>query len=116
MSEKVGTIYLGSEQEVFLGKSFTQQNSSFSEEMNTLIDREVKALIEEGYGRAKEILMNHIDQLHALASLLKEREKLDYDEFDRFMKGETLPPVRDVKAEMNELLNQAKQEQASKPE
>ncbi len=111
MSEKVGTIYLGSEQEVFLGKSFSQQNSSFSEEMNTLIDREVKALIDAGYGRAREILMTHIDQLHALASILKEREKLDYDEFDRFMKGEVLPPPRDINAEMEELRRQARKAQ-----
>ena len=111
MSEKVGTIYLGSEHEVFLGKSFSQQNSSFSEEMNTLIDREVKALIDGGYARAREILVNHIDQLHALASLLKEREKLDYDEFDRFMKGEVLPGPRDINAEMEELRRQARENQ-----
>ena len=118
MSEKVGTIYLGSEHEVFLGKSFNQQNSSFSEELNTIIDREVKAFIDNGYARARDILVNHIDQLHALASLLKEREKLDYDEFDRFMKGEILPPPRNIKAEMDELRkmareNQQKQETAS---
>ena len=111
MSEKVGTIYLGSEHEVFLGKSFSQQNSSFSEEMNTLIDREVKALIDGGYARAREILVNHIDQLHALASLLKEREKLDYDEFDRFMKGEVLPAPRDINSEMEELRRQARENQ-----
>ena len=111
MSEKVGTIYLGSEHEVFLGKSFSQQNSSFSEEMNTLIDREVKALIDGGYARAREILVNHIDQLHALASLLKEREMLDYDEFDRFMKGEVLPGPRNINAEMEELRRQARENQ-----
>ncbi|MBQ4089973.1 MAG: AAA family ATPase, partial [Clostridia bacterium] len=111
MSEKVGTIYLGSEHEVFLGKSFSQQNSSFSEELNTIIDREVKALIDAGYKRAREILINHIDQLHALASLLKEREKLDYDEFDRFMKGETLPAPRNIKAEMNDLVKQVRENQ-----
>ena len=111
MSEKVGTIYLGSEHEVFLGKSFSQQNSSFSEEMNTLIDREVKALIDGGYARAREILVNHIDQLHALASLLKEREKLDYDEFDRFMKGEVLPGPRNINAEMEDLRRQARENQ-----
>jgi len=116
MSEKVGTIYLGSEHEVFLGKSFSQQNSSFSEELNTIIDREVKALIDAGYNRAREILITHMDQLHALASLLKEREKLDYDEFDRFMKGETLPSPRDIKAEMNELVKQVRENQQTTEE
>ncbi len=120
MSEKVGPIFLGSEHEVFLGRSFTQQNSSFSEEVNALIDREVHALLENSYTRAREILTNHIDQLHALASILKEREKLDYDEFDRFMKGEVLPPPQDIKAEMEELRKQAaeklKTEQAAEAE
>ncbi len=108
MSEKVGPIYLGSEHEVFLGKSFSQQNSSFSEEVNSLIDREVHGLLNEAYTRAKDILVQHMDKLHALASLLKEREKLDYDEFERFMKGEILPAPRDINAEMNELRRQAK--------
>ena len=107
MSEKVGPIFLGSEHEVFLGKSFSQQNSSFSEEVNALIDREVRNLLEEGYARAKDILITHMDQLHALATLLKEREKLDYDEFDRFMKGEILPAPSDIKQEMEELRKQA---------
>ncbi len=108
MSEKVGPIYLGSEHEVFLGKTFSQQNSSFSEEVNSLIDREVHGLLNEAYSRAKDILVSHMDKLHALASLLKEREKLDYDEFDRFMKGEILPGPRNIDAEMNELRKQAK--------
>ena len=110
MSEKVGPIFLGGEHEVFLGKSFSQQNSSFSEEVNALIDREVRALLDEGYTRAKDILMTHMDQLHALATLLKDREKLDYDEFDRFMKGEILPPPADIKQEMEELRRQAAEE------
>jgi cell division protease FtsH len=108
MSEKIGPIYLGNEHEVFLGKSFSQQNSSFSEEVNSLIDREVHALLESSYTRAREILTAHMEKLHGLASLLKEREKLDYDEFDRFMRGEVLPEPRDINAEMNELRRQAK--------
>ena len=94
--------------EVFLGKSFSQQNSNFSEEVNSLIDREVHDLLNGSYVRAKEILTAHIDKLHALASLLKEREKLDYDEFDRFMKGESLPEARNIQQEMNDLRRQAK--------
>ena len=108
MSDKLGPIYLGSEHEVFLGKSFSQQNSNFSEEVNSLIDREVHDLLNGSFARAKEILTAHIDKLHALASLLKEREKLDYDEFDRFMKGESLPEARNIQQEMNDLRRQAK--------
>ncbi|MBR6766436.1 MAG: ATP-dependent zinc metalloprotease FtsH, partial [Clostridia bacterium] len=91
MSEKLGPVFLGSEHEVFLGKSFSQQNTSFSEKVNTDIDTEVYNLLKEAYDRAYSILTEHEDQLHGLAKLLIEREKLDRFEFEAFMKGETLP-------------------------
>ena len=94
MSDKLGPIYLGSEHEVFLGKSFTQQNSSFSEHLNTDIDTEVQMLIQDAYNRAETILTEHRDQLDALAALLIEREKLDRDEFELFMSGKSLPEGR----------------------
>ena len=40
--------------------------------------------------------------------LLREREKLDYDEFDRFMKGQPLPAPKDVNEEMERLRQQAR--------
>ena len=87
MSEKLGPVFLGSEHEVFLGKSFTQQNSGLSERVNTDIDAEVHALIQGAYNRAEAILIEHRDQLDRLAALLIEREKLDGEQFDRFMQG-----------------------------
>ena len=102
MSEKLGPVFLGTEHEVFLGKSFSQQNSGFSEQVNEMIDSEVRSLLCSAYKRAEDILNAHRDQLDALATLLIEREKLDDVEFDRFMKGETLP-MREAKApEMEE--------------
>ncbi len=91
MSEKVGPVFLGTEHEVFLGKSFSQQNSGFSEKVNELIDSEVNALLTAAYKRAEDILTEHRDQLDGLASLLIEREKLNDVEFDSFMKGKELP-------------------------
>ena len=91
MSEKVGPVFLGTEHEVFLGKSFSQQNSGFSEKVNELIDAEVNALLTAAYKRAEDILTEHRDQLDGLASLLIEREKLNDVEFDCFMKGKDLP-------------------------
>ena len=91
MSEKVGPVFLGTEHEVFLGKSFSQQNSGFSEKVNELIDSEVNALLTSAYKRAEDILTEHRDQLDGLASLLIEREKLNDVEFDCFMKGKDLP-------------------------
>ena len=91
MSDKLGPVFLGTEHEVFLGKSFSQQNSGFSEKVNEMIDSEVRSLINEAYKRAEEILTEHRGQLDELASLLIEREKLNAEEFDCFMKGLELP-------------------------
>ncbi len=87
MSAKLGPVFLGTEHEVFLGKSFSQQNSGFSEMVNTDIDTEVHALLQEAYDRAKGILTEHIDQLHGLATILIEKEKIDRNEFLAFMEG-----------------------------
>lgn len=91
MSDKLGPVFLGTEHEVFLGKSFSQQNSGFSEEVNEMIDSEVRRLLTDAYKRAESILTEHRDQLDDLASLLIEREKLNAEEFDCFMKGLDLP-------------------------
>ena len=91
MSEKLGPVFLGTEHEVFLGKSFSQQNSGFSEKVNEMIDSEVRGLLNEAYKRAEDILTEHRGQLDELASLLIEREKLNAEEFDCFMKGLELP-------------------------
>ena len=87
MSSKLGPVYLGTEHEVFLGKSFTQQNSGFSELVNTDIDTEVHKLLQEAYDRAEKILSEHIDQLHGLAKILIDKEKIDRAEFIAFMEG-----------------------------
>ncbi|MDO5324067.1 MAG: hypothetical protein Q4G06_08595, partial [Clostridia bacterium] len=98
MSDKLGPVFLGTEHEVFLGKSFSQQNSGFSEKVNELIDAEVNALLTAAYKRAEDILTEHRDQLDGLASLLIEREKLNDVEFDCFMKGKELPEAEEPAA------------------
>ncbi|MBE5806964.1 MAG: ATP-dependent metallopeptidase FtsH/Yme1/Tma family protein [Clostridiales bacterium] len=85
MSDKLGPVYLGSEHEVFLGRSFAQQGASLSETVSTDIDQEVHSLISGAYQRAKDILTEHRDQLDGLAAILIEREKLDRAQFNRFM-------------------------------
>ena len=91
MSSKLGPVFLGTEHEVFLGRQFSQQNSGFSEQVNEMIDSEVRSLLTQAYARAESILTEHRDQLDALAALLIEREKIDYEEFECFMQGRELP-------------------------
>ena len=81
MSEKIGTILLGSNQEeVFLGRDFSQ-GKEYSEETSALIDKETKGIIDTGYERAKQILTNNINKLHEVAGILLEKEKIEAEEF-----------------------------------
>ena len=82
MSEKLGAIMYGSDQgEVFLGRDLAQ-SKDYSDETAKLIDEETKRIIDAGYERAKNILSEHIDKLHAVAKVLLEKEKIDGEEFD----------------------------------
>ena len=82
MSDRVGTITLGQNQEeVFLGRDFAQ-SKEYSEETAGIIDEEVKSIIDFAYQKAENILKEHIDKLHSVAGVLLEKEKIDGDEFD----------------------------------
>ena len=82
MSERIGTIMLGSgQEEVFLGRDFAQAKE-YSEETAALIDEEVKRIVDNGYKTAQEILKANVDKLHAVAGVLLEKEKIDGEEFD----------------------------------
>ena len=82
MSERIGTITLGSSQEeVFLGRDFAQAKE-YSEETANLIDEEVKSIIDFAYKKAEEILKANMDKLTRVANVLLEKEKIDGEEFD----------------------------------
>ncbi len=81
MSDRVGTIMLGSTQEeVFLGRDFAQ-SKEYSEETAAIIDEETKNIIDKAYNTAEEILKANLDKLHKVAGVLLEKEKIDGDEF-----------------------------------
>ena len=82
MSDKVGTIMLGSGQgEVFLGRDLAQ-SKEYSEETAALVDSEVKRIVGDGYKKALELLKANEDKLHAVAGILLEKEKITGEEFD----------------------------------
>lgn len=82
MSDRIGTITLGSgQEEVFLGRDFAQAKE-YSEETAGIIDEEVKRIIDTGYRMATEILKANVDKLHKVAGVLLEKEKIDGDEFE----------------------------------
>ena len=46
-------------------------------------NKETKKIVDEAYNRAKQILTDHIDKLHAVAAVLLEKEKIEADEFEK---------------------------------
>ncbi len=97
MSEKLGPLTFGKKEEmVFLGKEISQ-HKDYSEDTAREIDAEVKRIIIKNYERAKELLTQNIDKLHALAESLLDYETLDAAQIDLIVtKGEKLPPFKKV--------------------
>ena len=97
-SERLGPVVYGtSQEETFLGRDFAQ-GKGYSETTAAEIDSEMRDIIDEAYETCRRTLTEHIDQLHALAQALMEREKLNEKEFNAVMAGETLPPREDPDA------------------
>ena len=88
MSEKAGLVNYGSEgDEIFIGRDFGQ-TKSYSEAMATLIDSEVKRIIDECYASAKVVIEQHRDVLERCAAMLLEKEKIGQEEFEALFSGE----------------------------
>ena len=82
MSDRVGTICYGSDDdEVFIGRDLAHTRG-FGEETQNLIDEEVKRIIDEAYANAKSCILEHMDVLHKCAALLIEKEKIERAEFE----------------------------------
>ena len=82
MSEKVGMIDYGSDDdEVFIGRDFGHVRA-YSDEVTASIDAEVKRIIDECYEKAKNIILEHRDVLESCTALLIEKEKIGQEEFE----------------------------------
>ncbi len=93
MSEKLGPVLYGNHhEEVFLGRDFNS-TPTYSDEVAAAIDAEIKALVEEGYNHAQQILTDHMKKLHEIAKFLFEHEKMDADAFRAAME-QTPAPVQ----------------------
>ncbi len=89
MSDKIGPLFYGSEQqETFLG--YGAQSRISSEQMANIIDDEVKRFVETAHADAKKILTEHIDELHTIAQAMLEYETLTGDEIRGLLKGESI--------------------------
>ncbi|AKA82649.1 MULTISPECIES: ATP-dependent zinc metalloprotease FtsH [Pseudomonas] len=96
LSEKLGPLmYAEEEGEVFLGRGGGGQSASFSGETAKLIDSEVRSIIDQCYGTAKQILTDNRDKLDAMADALMKYETIDADQIDDIMAGRTPREPRD---------------------
>ena len=99
MSEKLGPLAFGQkEEQIFLGREFAQ-HKDYSEHTAELIDQEIRQLVTEAHERAKKILTENVDTLHALSQALLERETLAEKEIDAIIAGDVPDIAEAVKEE-----------------
>ena len=87
MSDSIGNMYLGSSEEVFLGRDY-QAHLNYSEEVAAKIDEEVKSIIDAQYQVALNILKENRSIMDAMVKALYEKETIYEDEIDALF-GET---------------------------
>lgn len=94
MSEPVGPVqYASPHDNIFLGREINQRKE-YSEKTAQLIDEEVNKILQRALKRAEDILKEHMEELHKMASYLLERETLNAEEIELVLTGVELPPVK----------------------
>ena len=95
LSSKMGPLAYGEEEEeVFLGRSVTQ-HKNVSDDTAHAIDEEIRAFIDRNYHRAKTILEENLDKLHAMAAALMQYETIDEEQIADIMSGRPPRPPAD---------------------
>jgi len=91
MSEVLGPIQLGSDnEEVFIGRDLAHTRN-YSEEVAAQIDSEIKRIVETGYNEAITVIQTHEDVLHKIVALLMEKERVSGDEVRKLFPAGALP-------------------------
>jgi cell division protease FtsH len=87
MSHRIGPMFLGAEQEVFLGRQVgLREKQTYSEQTAALIDEEMQHLIGERYTYVQQLLAQHREKLEWLAHALLEQESLDEQQLQQLVK------------------------------
>ncbi len=84
MSEKIGPVSFGENDEIFLGRDILKERN-FSEEVAAEIDKEVRRIVDECFERAKKLLMENRDKLEKLASKLIELEVIEGNQLEAIL-------------------------------
>ncbi len=92
MSEALGPLTFGKhEEQIFLGRELSTHRD-YSEKTAVAIDREVTRLVSSAHQRARKLLEDNIDKLHALAQALLDEETLDGPALEAIVMGKPRPP------------------------
>ena len=108
-SEKLGPIVYGqNEEEVFLGRDISHSRN-YSETVAAEIDGEIREVIDTCYESTRQVLEDHMDQLHRVAEYLMTYEKVDGEKFKALMENREVPPsAEDTFVPLSKLAEQAK--------
>jgi cell division protease FtsH len=95
MTDALGPmVYAENEGEVFLGRSVTK-TTNMSESTMQKVDAEVRRIIDGQYKLARDLIEQHSDKMHAMATALLEWETIDADQIDDIMAGKPPRPPKD---------------------
>jgi cell division protease FtsH len=87
MSERLGPRVFGHDRSLpFLGREFSSE-PDYSDEIAREIDDEIRRIVEEAHQTAKDILVEHSEQLERISKILLERETIDAEQFVKLLEG-----------------------------
>ncbi|MDD2430261.1 MAG: ATP-dependent zinc metalloprotease FtsH [Bacillota bacterium] len=116
MSEKLGPVVFGkNEEQVFLGRDFSHSRN-YSEEVAGLIDSEIRGIIEDCYTKATELLKENRDILDRMVEALLEKETLNREEIDLIFEGKSLEDLENRDKELKNKTNSEKTKVDNKKE
>ena len=103
MSDAIGNMYLGSDHEIFIGKTYGQ-HSDVSENMSGVVDGEIKKIIDNEYKRALDILSAHRDVMEKMVRLLYEKETIFKEEVEALFAGASVESILHPEPETTEVM------------
>src|SRR5262249_29274014 len=101
MSEKLGKVSYDTRSETGIYMGLGYQEKTYSEETARAIDEEIRAIIDEAYRRAKEIITTHRKEVQLMADMLIEFETLDAEDVKKILSGEW--SVEDKRAKLKKV-------------
>ncbi|MDD4311645.1 MAG: ATP-dependent zinc metalloprotease FtsH [Eubacteriales bacterium] len=92
MSESIGPMFLGGQEEVFIAKDWGHQRN-YSESLAAKVDAEVRNILESQYERARAIISEHMEALDRVSEMLIEFERVSGEEFSAVFNGQSAAEI-----------------------